>query len=260
MKQIFKYILLLSVVVSPLAFAQQEDEPPARPQLAEDEASSTSYAIGKGGMGQLLLHMDGYFETQEGEDPPPFELDREAFERGVMDALEQGADEASVLEFFRWAEASRQRYVAREQRQEAEQLEDIGNRAAANRASGEEWLAENGAREGVETLASGLQIEMLSLGDESAKPTIDSRVKVHYVGYTIDGNVFDSSRERGSPAEFPLGGVIEGWQEGLQLIGEGGEAKLYIPANLAYGDRDDGRIPPGSTLIFEVELLEILDQ
>jgi FKBP-type peptidyl-prolyl cis-trans isomerase len=105
-------------------------------------------------------------------------------------------------------------------------------------------------------LPSGLRYEVTKPG-AGAFPKASDTVKVHYVGTLIDGTEFDSSVKRGEPAEFPLEGVIPGWTEGLQKINQGGKLKLYVPPHLAYGDEGKGSIPPSSTLIFEVELLEI---
>ncbi len=107
------------------------------------------------------------------------------------------------------------------------------------------------------TTESGLQYEVLTEG-EGDNPGPTSTVKVHYVGTLEDGTVFDSSRKRGQPAEFPLNGVIKGWTEGLQLMKPGGTHRFTIPSDLAYGDRGAGEtIPGGATLVFEVELLSI---
>jgi FKBP-type peptidyl-prolyl cis-trans isomerase len=121
----------------------------------------------------------------------------------------------------------------------------------------EQWLIDNGTKDGIVTLASGLQYEVLKEG-KGAVPTADSRVKVHYHGTTIDGNVFDSSVERKQPAEFGVKQVIAGWTEALQLMPVGSKWRLYIPQQLAYGSREQRAIKPYSTLIFEVELLEIV--
>lgn len=108
------------------------------------------------------------------------------------------------------------------------------------------------------TTASGLQYEILKKGTGAARPTLKNVVKVHYHGTLLNGTVFDSSVERGEPIEFPLGGVIKGWQEGLQLMSVGDTFKFTIPANLAYGDMSPSpKIPAGSTLVFTVELLGI---
>ncbi|MBP0048464.1 FKBP-type peptidyl-prolyl cis-trans isomerase [Marinobacterium sp. AK62] len=127
-------------------------------------------------------------------------------------------------------------------------------------AAGEQFLNENAKRDGVITLESGLQYEVITAGEEDGdKPTAQSKVRTHYHGTFIDGKVFDSSYERGQPAEFPVGGVIAGWTEALQLMTKGAKWRLYVPYQLAYGAQGSpGGIPPYSTLVFDVELLDIL--
>lgn len=129
--------------------------------------------------------------------------------------------------------------------------------AKAAGKAGAEFLEKNAARDGVATLASGLQYEVITAGT-GATPTANSTVRTHYEGTLISGEVFDSSYKRGQPAEFPVGGVIAGWTEALQLMQEGAKWRLYIPSELAYGERAAGSIPPHSTLIFDIELLEVL--
>ncbi len=129
--------------------------------------------------------------------------------------------------------------------------------SAGNRMAGEKFLAENGKRPEVTTLESGLQYEVLQKG-AGETPTINSKVKTHYHGTLISGEVFDSSVDRGEPISFPVGGVIKGWTEALQLMQVGDKWRLFIPSELAYGARGAGpKIGPHSTLIFEVELLGI---
>lgn len=124
-------------------------------------------------------------------------------------------------------------------------------------AAGKKFLEENGKKEGVTTLESGLQYEIITNGD-GEKPTANDSVKCHYEGTLIDGTIFDSSVKRGEPAVFPINGVIKGWTEALQLMPVGSKWKLYIPSDLAYGAQGAGNIiGPHTTLIFEVELLEI---
>jgi FKBP-type peptidyl-prolyl cis-trans isomerase FklB len=129
--------------------------------------------------------------------------------------------------------------------------------AEKSRAAGEAFLAENRKKEGVVTLPSGLQYKVLKEG-EGEPPGPAARVTVQYRGTLLDGTEFDSSYKRNQPATFKVNGVIRGWTEALQLMKPGAKWQLFIPANLAYGDRGAGAsIPPGSTLIFEVELLSV---
>ncbi len=124
--------------------------------------------------------------------------------------------------------------------------------------AGEAFLAENAKKAGVVVTASGLQYEVLTQGD-GEKPSRASTVRTHYHGTLIDGTVFDSSYNRGQPAEFPVGGVIAGWTEALQLMPVGSKYRLYIPHQLAYGERGAGAsIAPFSALVFDVELLAIV--
>ncbi|MCF0236806.1 MAG: FKBP-type peptidyl-prolyl cis-trans isomerase, partial [Bacteroidaceae bacterium] len=135
-----------------------------------------------------------------------------------------------------------------------EQQEAMGRQA---REAGEQFLAENAKREGVQTTASGLQYEVLTAAI-GQKPTATDRVRCHYEGRLIDGTVFDSSYQRGEPATFPLNGVIAGWTEGLQLMAIGAKYRFFIPFNLAYGAQGaGGAIPPYAALVFDVELLGI---
>jgi FKBP-type peptidyl-prolyl cis-trans isomerase FklB len=125
-------------------------------------------------------------------------------------------------------------------------------------AEGESFLAENANRAEVTVTASGLQYEILTEG-QGDKPSAESTVRTHYHGTLINGEVFDSSYERGEPAEFPVNGVIKGWTEALQMMPTGSKWRLYVPHDLAYGERGAGAsIAPYSTLIFDVELLAIV--
>jgi FKBP-type peptidyl-prolyl cis-trans isomerase len=126
--------------------------------------------------------------------------------------------------------------------------------------AGSSWLAENGGKEGVMTTPSGLQYKIITQGT-GATPGPEDIVKVHYIGTTIDGTKFDSSYDRGEPARFRVSNVIRGWVEGLQLMQEGTKMMLYIPYDLAYGERGAGNIiKPFENLIFEVELLEVIKE
>lgn len=130
--------------------------------------------------------------------------------------------------------------------------------AETNKQAGKEFLAENAKRSGVVVLPSGLQYEVLAEG-KGRKPKATDKVQCHYHGTLIDGQVFDSSIQRGTPAVFGVNQVIPGWVEALQLMPEGSRWKLYIPSDLAYGEQGaGGSIPANATLIFEVELIKIL--
>ncbi|GAB1265582.1 FKBP-type peptidyl-prolyl cis-trans isomerase [Aurantivibrio infirmus] len=157
--------------------------------------------------------------------------------------------QAAVEEFQK---EQQEKFMARQQVQE----EENAKVAEENAKIGAEFLAANAEKEGVVTLDSGLQYKEIKPG-EGAKPSADATVTVHYRGRLIDGTEFDSSYSRNQPASFPLQGVIAGWTEGLQLMSEGSTYELYVPAELAYGERGSPpTIGPNSTLIFEVELLQ----
>ncbi len=137
------------------------------------------------------------------------------------------------------------------------QMADQKAKVATNKTEGDKFLAENKAKDGVKTTESGLQYKIITPGT-GATPSAADTVVTHYKGTLINGKVFDSSYKRKSPATFPVNGVIKGWTEALQLMKVGGKWQLYIPAELAYGDRGAGQdIGPGQTLLFEIELLEI---
>jgi FKBP-type peptidyl-prolyl cis-trans isomerase len=141
---------------------------------------------------------------------------------------------------------------------QSKQAAKAASASSANKAEGTKFLAENAKKEGVITTASGLQYEILKKA-EGEKPKATDTVKVHYHGTLLNGKVFDSSVERNEPIEFPLQQVIKGWTEVVQLMPVGSKFKTYIPAELAYGDQGAGEdIGPGSTLIFEIELLAIV--
>jgi FKBP-type peptidyl-prolyl cis-trans isomerase FklB len=140
-----------------------------------------------------------------------------------------------------------------------QQQEKMKAQGDANKKEGDAFLAANKAKEGVVTLPSGLQYKIETAGT-GPKPTAQDTVVVNYRGTFINGNEFDSSFKRGQPATFPVTGVIKGWTEALQLMPVGSKWQLFIPSDLAYGERGPGEIGPNSTLIFEVELLKIADK
>ncbi|AVF56957.1 UNVERIFIED_ORG: FKBP-type peptidyl-prolyl cis-trans isomerase FklB [Pseudomonas parafulva] len=200
--------------------------------LSTDE-TRVSYGIGRQLGGQL-------------RDNPPPGVSLEAIVAGLTDAF-NGAD-SRVSE----ADLSASFQVIREVMQA-----QAAAKAEAAAAAGKQFLADNAKRDGIVTLDSGLQYEALNTG-EGAKPSREDQVRVHYHGTLIDGTVFDSSYDRGQPAEFPVGGVIAGWTEALQLMSAGSKWRLYVPSELAYGAQGVGSIPPHSVLVFDVELLDVL--
>ena len=202
------------------------------PDLSSDEGR-VSYGIGRQLGGQL-------------RDNPPPGVDLQAILAGLTDAFTGQASRVSE------AELGASFKVIREVMQA-----EAAAKAEAAAGEGRAYLAENAKRDGMTVLASGLQYEVLVAG-EGAKPSAEDQVRVHYHGTLIDGTVFDSSYERGQPAEFPVGGVIAGWVEALQLMSTGSKWRLHVPSELAYGAQGVGSIPPHSVLVFDVELLDIL--
>ncbi|MCB1686286.1 MAG: FKBP-type peptidyl-prolyl cis-trans isomerase [Pseudomonadales bacterium] len=172
-------------------------------------------------------------------------IDAEAFARGISDRLNDRDQAVSPEE----ANDSLQAFAIAQQ-------QALTARAGQNQVAGDSFLKENAAREGVVTLESGLQYQILTPA-EGPKPVAADTVTTHYHGTLIDGTVFDSSYERGEPASFPLNGVISGWTEGLQLMSVGAKYRFFVPPDLAYGGQDRGPIPANSTLVFDVELLAI---
>ena len=136
-------------------------------------------------------------------------------------------------------------------------VDNVGVKVTSdNLSQAEQFLKENAAKEGIIVTASGLQYEILSQGS-GRSPELHDTVVTHYAGRFLDGTEFDSSIKRGKPASFPVSGVIKGWTQALQLMHEGDKWRLYIPPELAYGERGRGSIPPNSALIFDIELIEV---
>ena len=144
-------------------------------------------------------------------------------------------------------------------RMQAKQVAEFEEQKTANAAEGEKFLAENAKKPEVKTTASGLQYQVLTEG-KGAKPKASDKVRVHYKGTLLDGETFDDSYARGEPVEFALSQVVPGWQEGLQLMPVGSKYKLWIPGKLGYGEQGTpgGPIGPNATLVFEVELLDVV--
>lgn len=173
-------------------------------------------------------------------------IDPVLFAKGMIDSKNKknSLDETSAQGFIMM-------YM---QKRQAEQMKKMYGK---NIEEGEKFLAENKKREGVSETPSGLQYEVITMGT-GAKPGPEDKVRVHYTGTLLDSTKFDSSVDRGQPAEFGVNQVIKGWQEAIQLMPVGSKFKFYIPYELAYGESGTGPIPPYSTLVFEVELLDII--
>ncbi|WP_339463483.1 FKBP-type peptidyl-prolyl cis-trans isomerase [Pseudomonas sp. EA_105y_Pfl2_R69] len=201
----------------------------------ETPAQKASYGIGLN-MGKSL--------AQEGMD----DLDSNAVAQGIEDAIgkkEQRLKDEELIEAFAFL-----------QKRAEERMTALNEESAK---AGKKFLDDNGKREGVVTTESGLQYEVIKKA-EGAQPKATDVVTVHYEGKLTDGSVFDSSIERGSPIDLPVGGVIPGWVEGLQLMHVGEKVKLYIPSELAYGEQSPTpAIPANSVLVFDLELIAIKD-
>jgi len=202
----------------------------------KDQKEKVSYSIG--------LNIGNDFKTQG------VEVDTNILLKGMTDAL-TGAQPMLTEEQIAETLTQLQKDMVAKQETMAKEA------AEKNKTAGAAFLAENGKKEGVTTLPSGLQYKVIEEG-KGAKPSLESTVTVHYKGTLVDGKEFDSSYSRNEPATFPVKGVIPGWTEAMQLMTEGSKWEIVIPSELAYGERGAGPvIGPNSTLIFEVELIKI---
>ena len=200
------------------------------------ERDKISYALG--------LEMGNNLKRQG------IDIDPTLLGQGIKDALTGGTPRLSEAE-------AREAVMKFQKDQMAKQQEAQKAASAKAKAEGDAFLAANAKKDGVVTLPSGLQYKVITQGT-GATPKASDTVSVHYRGRLVDGTEFDSSYKRNEPTSFPVGGVIPGWTEALQLMKVGSKWELYVPAKLAYGDRGAGGvIPPGATLVFEVELLSI---
>ena len=226
-----KALVLLPLALTLIACEQkQEAEAPEATAMTTLTTDEQRYSYGVG----VLL---GERVKQFGE--IDFDL--------VFEAMQAQYEDQEVLMNFEEAQAAITGHLEKE----------FAAKTEVAKATGEAFLAENAGKEGVQVTESGLQYSVITAG-AGANPTAADTVTVHYRGTLIDGTEFDSSYARGEPATFPLGNVIPGWTEGLQLMKVGSKYKLFIPQNLGYGERGaGGSIGPYETLIFEVELLEI---
>jgi len=203
----------------------------------KSDMDSVSYSIG--------LDVGTTFKRQGIEVTP------EAFLQGFKDASDTSAQRMMTDEQIQSC------MMAFQQKMMAKQQEKLQQQAGASNAEGEKFLAENKTKPDVITTKSGLQYKVLNAGS-GRRPTAANEVKVHYRGTLLNGTEFDNSYKRGTPLTLPVGGVIPGWTEALQLMPVGSKWILYIPSHLGYGNTGSGPIPPGSTLVFEVELLAIV--
>ena len=218
---------------APPTKSQQQPALKARPEL-QTEKDKFSYALG--------MNIGTNLHRQA------VPVDPEILLRGLKDSLAGGQTLLTEEE----ARAAIMQVQGEIRKQQQEKLQAQGE---ANKKEGEAFLAANKTKQGVVTLPDGLQYKILQAGT-GPKPTAGESVTVNYRGTLVNGTEFDSSYKRGQPATFPVTGVIKGWTEALQLMPVGSKWQLFIPANLAYGERAPGDIGPNSTLIFEVELLK----
>jgi FKBP-type peptidyl-prolyl cis-trans isomerase FklB len=239
-----KYLLSLLVLLSYFAgLAQAKKNPPpphtgaAQPSLKSQD-DSISYAIG--------LSVASFFRQQNVQ-----HINTSLVEKAINDIMKSG----STLMNEQQANSV---IMACMNKAQAEKTKENAAAAEVNKKAGEAFLAANKTKTGVVTLPSGLQYEILTEGN-GPKPAATDKIKCHYQGTLLDGTIFDSSIQRGEPLQIGVDQVIPGWAEALQLMPVGSKWRLFVPSNLAYGDRQAGAtIKPGSTLIFEVELLEIV--
>jgi FKBP-type peptidyl-prolyl cis-trans isomerase len=213
-------------------------DPNQKASPLKTEMEKVSYAIG--------VQLGQTFKKQE------IDIKVESLMRGLNDTMAGRKLLLNESEIQTVMKSFQKRVMAKAmERQKAE--------AAKNLAAGKAFLAANGIKEGVRVLPSGLQYKIIKKGTGKT-PTATDKVRTHYRGKLINGMEFDSSYKKGKPAEIFVKGVIPGWTEALQLMKEGGKWELYIPANLAYGEQGRPSIPANSTLIFEIELLEVISK
>jgi len=233
----FKWIAVVGIIFLTSQVSAQES------QTLKSQREKISYIIG--------MDMGNNFKKQS------VDIDPDALARGMKDALSGAKPQLSSQE-------AREIMVGFEKELRAKQEEIRKAVGEKNKVEGEKFLAENRSKEGVITLPSGLQYKVITPG-KGRKPQLTDTVIANYRGTLIDGTEFDSSYRRGQPASIRVGGVIRGWTEALQLMEEGAKWQLFIPSNLAYGDRGAGQGPvqmigPNAVLIFEVELISVQEK
>lgn len=241
MKSIYKLSLVALAVIGLSACNQEEKAAASTSVELTTEAQKEAYSVGA----SIGRYMSGHIKEQEELGLP---VDRTlivtGFTNGLNDQLKLTEEEMQTI------------LQGLDKKLNDKRQEQATAISAKNIEDGKKFLEENKAKSGVVTTESGLQYEVLTPGT-GEKPAAEDTVEVDYVGTLIDGTEFDSSYKRGQTAKFPLNRVIPGWTEGVQLMPVGAKYKFVIPANLAYGERDTGTIPPNSTLVFEVELKSV---
>lgn len=252
-----KQKIILAVAMSSLLVACQKEKAPEAPAVDAKKTAAEQSVDAKASHGlntpeQRLSYGMGFGLGQRMA-MDNIEVDMPTFTKGLEHALAKKDGLLTQEEIMKEMQAFQQRKME-EKRIEQE------NAAKANEEEGKKFLAENAKKAGVVTTESGLQYKVIKEG-EGAKPSADDTVEVHYTGTLIDGTKFDSSHDRNSTVTFPVGGVIPGWTEALQLMTVGSKYQLFIPSDLAYGPGGTGGpIGPNATLIFDVELVSIKDK
>lgn len=247
MKKFFKVSFLAATVALTVGCNQDEAQSAPAPEAAaatvtfNNDDEKAAYAIGA----SFSRYIDTTLEKQT---ELGMELDKEIILAGIVETLNGNSqlNDEEMIETLKAYDEKVQAVVAKQQLELAEKSE----------SEAKAFLESNAATEGVTVTESGLQYSVITAA-EGVKPTAEDTVTVHYVGTLVDGTEFDSSVARGEPATFPLNRVIAGWTEGVQLMNVGEKYKFVIPADLGYGAEGAGEIPPGATLVFEVELLSI---
>ena len=240
--KLVKKLAVVAVTVSLFSCGNQAQDV----KILETELDSVSYAVGLSMSGQLKSNFS--------------EVNKAILAQGIRNGL----DSTNLLIDAKDMQEVLSGYFKKKQQAQMEEQQAAASKAAEakfgeNKKAGEDFLEANKSKKGVKTTESGIQYIVLKEGSGEKPAGPVTKVKVHYHGTNIEGNIFDSSVDRGTPATFGLNQVIKGWTEGVQLMNEGAKYKFFIPQELAYGAQQKGEnIKPFSTLIFEIELLEVL--
>ena len=240
--KLVKKLAVVAVTVSMFSCGNQAQDV----KILETELDSVSYAVGLSMSGQLKSNFS--------------EVNKSILAQGIRNGL----DSTNLLIDAKDMQEVLSSYFKKKQQAQMEEQQAAASKAAEakfgeNKKAGEDFLEANKSKKGVKTTESGIQYIVLKEGSGEKPAGPMTKVKVHYHGTNIEGNIFDSSVDRGTPATFGLNQVIKGWTEGVQLMNEGAKYKFFIPQELAYGAQQKGEnIKPFSTLIFEIELLEVL--